>query len=136
MDDSQLIDNRPASWLGLHRCEAMVVTTGEQCKMPAQGKQYCGFHDGSNTPLSYGKEQHDQLRQKHIRYMKNPDGRFPNELRGLTCGAKTREGTPCKQRGLYSGGRCKLHGGWSTGPRTPEGKKRSAQNGKWIRGSD
>ena len=29
----------------------------------------------------------------------------------------------------YPSGRCKLHGGWSTGPKTPEGKKRSAQNG-------
>lgn len=47
----------------------------------------------------------------------------------LTCGARTRAGTPCKQRGLYSNGRCKLHGGLSTGPRTEAGKASSARNG-------
>lgn len=41
---------------------------------------------------------------------------FPEELRGLTCGAKTRAGTPCKRRDLYKSGRCRLHGGLSTGP--------------------
>lgn len=42
---------------------------------------------------------------------------FPTELRGLTCGAKTRAGAPCKRRDLYSSGRCRLHGGLSTGPK-------------------
>jgi hypothetical protein len=42
---------------------------------------------------------------------------FPEELRGLTCGARTRAGTPCKRRDLYASGRCRLHGGLSTGPK-------------------
>jgi hypothetical protein len=54
---------------------------------------------------------------------------FPEDLRGLQCGAKTRKGTPCKQTAIYSNGRCKWHGGCSTGPTTPEGKKRSSMNG-------
>lgn len=41
---------------------------------------------------------------------------FPELLRGLTCGAKTRAGTPCKRTDLFSSGRCKFHGGMSTGP--------------------
>ncbi|NCC04706.1 MAG: hypothetical protein EOM37_11845 [Proteobacteria bacterium] len=45
------------------------------------------------------------------------------------CGAKTRKGTPCKQLGIYENGRCHLHGGLSTGPKTAEGKRRSALNG-------
>jgi hypothetical protein len=53
----------------------------------------------------------------------------PAECANMTCGAKTRAGTPCKRFDLYPNGRCKFHGGMSTGPRTPEGKKRSAQNG-------
>ncbi len=44
------------------------------------------------------------------------------------CGAKTRSGTPCKRKDLLKGGRCRLHGGMSTGPKTLEGKHRSALN--------
>jgi hypothetical protein len=54
---------------------------------------------------------------------------FPKECIGMTCGAKTRAGTPCKLTSIYENGRCKFHGGLSTGPKTPEGKKRSAMNG-------
>lgn len=45
-----------------------------------------------------------------------------------TCGAKTRSGTPCQRKDLLRGGRCRLHGGLSTGPKTLEGKRRSALN--------
>ena len=45
------------------------------------------------------------------------------------CGAKTRAGTPCKRKDLYINGRCKMHGGLSTGPKTKKSKKRSSQNG-------
>jgi len=58
-----------------------------------------------------------------------PNIPFPEELRGLTCGARTRAGTPCKQTGLYRNGRCKLHGGLSTGPTTDEGRRKSSLNG-------
>ena len=56
---------------------------------------------------------------------------YPEILRQfpLICGAKTRKGTLCKRIDLYSNGRCKLHGGLSTGPTTKEGKKKSAMNG-------
>ena len=50
----------------------------------------------------------------------------------LTCGAKTRKGTPCRCKPLKNG-RCKYHGGMSTGPRTPEGRRRiaEAQRRRW-----
>lgn len=54
---------------------------------------------------------------------------FPEECRGMMCGAKTRAGTPCKLTSIFANGRCKLHGGMSTGPRTDAGRKRSALNG-------
>ncbi|WP_460727339.1 HGGxSTG domain-containing protein [Lysobacter rhizosphaerae] len=38
------------------------------------------------------------------------------------CGAQTRKGTPCQAKGRLKGGRCKWHGGCSTGPRSREGK--------------
>lgn len=52
---------------------------------------------------------------------------FPDDLRGLRCGAKTRKGTPCLRKDLYESGRCKLHGGLSTGPTTEEGRERCRQ---------
>jgi len=45
-----------------------------------------------------------------------------------TCGARTRRGTPCQAKALLRGGRCKLHGGASTGPRSPAGRLRAQQN--------
>lgn len=55
---------------------------------------------------------------------------LPRELSELTCGAKTRKGTPCKNKSIYRSGRCKFHGGLSTGPTSEEGKRRCAENGK------
>jgi len=60
----------------------------------------------------------------------SPDDPFPEVLRGLTCGARTRGGTPCKRTDLYRSGRCKLHGGLSTGPTSPEGKVIASRNAK------
>lgn len=60
---------------------------------------------------------------------------FPEECRGLQCGARTRAGTPCKSTAIMTNGRCKLHGGMSTGPRTPSGLERSRANlaSRWQR---
>ncbi|MEA3715934.1 HGGxSTG domain-containing protein [Enterobacter hormaechei] len=58
---------------------------------------------------------------------------FPDACRDLTCGAITRKGTPCKMTALYSSGRCKLHGGKSTGAKTPEGKARQLEGfRRWL----
>ena len=46
------------------------------------------------------------------------------------CGARTKStGEPCQIKDVYSNGRCKFHGGLSTGPKTKEGKVKSARNG-------
>jgi hypothetical protein len=58
----------------------------------------------------------------------------PGEMLDMRCGARTKAtGNPCKRKDIYESGRCKLHGGLSTGPRTQEGKKKSAQNGFRIK---
>ena len=54
--------------------------------------------------------------------------RFPQYLRGLTCGAIKKNGKPCRMATLGANGRCKLHGGASTGPRTAEGRARALEN--------
>ena len=48
--------------------------------------------------------------------------RFGAEWPGQRCGAKTRSGSPCKRPANKQKGRCRLHGGASTGPKTNEGK--------------
>ena len=50
---------------------------------------------------------------------------FPKRI----CGAAARQNKhqPCRQPAMINKNRCRLHGGLSTGPKTPEGKKRSAE---------
>ncbi|WP_420853660.1 HGGxSTG domain-containing protein [Sphingomonas beigongshangi] len=50
------------------------------------------------------------------------------ELRGATCGAMTRLGTPCRRSDIYRSGRCRLHGGLSTGPTSEAGRARAIAN--------
>jgi hypothetical protein len=64
---------------------------------------------------SYDEAMHELLRFKATR-----------------CGARTRLGRPCRRKKLPNG-RCRNHGGMSTGPRTPEGLRRSLQNLKQYR---
>jgi len=52
------------------------------------------------------------------------NGNRPGDFsRAPHCGAKTRRGTLCKTRAMANG-RCRLHGGLSTGPRTAAGIER------------
>lgn len=53
------------------------------------------------------------------------------------CGARTRQGTPCEALAVWDfendrprNGRCRMHGGLSTGPRTEEGKRRSQEGAR------
>ena len=55
-------------------------------------------------------------------------------LKWPRCGAHARStGKPCRAPGNGRGGRCKLHGGASTGPRTQEGiqRLRDAAKRRW-----
>ena len=46
---------------------------------------------------------------------------------GQRCGAKTRRGTACQRAAYKHNGRCALHGGRSTGPRTQRGLERISE---------
>ena len=48
--------------------------------------------------------------------------RFGPDWPGKRCLAKTRRGTECQRPAITGAGRCRLHGGRSTGPRTEEGR--------------
>lgn len=46
------------------------------------------------------------------------------------CGAKTRAGHPCRSKQLYKSGKCRNHGGLSTGPRADAGKAAIARSNR------
>lgn len=49
-----------------------------------------------------------------------------------TCGARgKRTGLPCPHTAVYANGRCRWHGGLSTGPKTAEGRAKAAMNSRW-----
>ena len=48
----------------------------------------------------------------------------PNLHLAPRCGARTRSGCPCRAPAIRGKARCRMHGGRSTGPRTPEGRQR------------
>ena len=61
----------------------------------------------------------------------NPSGDYSKAKR---CGARNRHGTPCRCPAMPNG-RCRLHGGLSTGPKTFEGleriRKTATQHGRY-----
>ena len=64
--------------------------------------------------------------------------RFGADWPGERCGAKTRRGTECQRPAYKRNGRCGLHGGQSTGARTPEGLQRiseaNVRHGRYTKG--
>jgi hypothetical protein len=64
-------------------------------------------------------------------WLKN--GNPPGDLsKAPRCGAKTRRHTACLNPAMRNG-RCRMHGGASTGPKTAQGLKRS-QRARWVHG--
>jgi hypothetical protein len=61
-----------------------------------------------------------------VRFEAGNKWRFGPERPLQSCDAKTRKGTACQKPPLRDKTRCRLHGGLSTGPKTPEGKARIA----------
>ena len=77
---------------------------------------------GEGEKIKIMNEPHANRKKKPI-LLKNGN-RQGNPMNAPRCGAKTRRGTPCKAPAMANG-RCRMHGGKSTGPRTPEGLERS-----------
>ena len=54
---------------------------------------------------------------------------FPPECVDMQCGAKAKStGEPCKSTQIHKNGRCKFHGGLSTGPKSEAGKIMALEN--------
>jgi hypothetical protein len=59
------------------------------------------------------------------------------------CGARCRDGSPCQAPPVWNksldrpvNGRCRIHGGLSTGPKTEEGRRRIAESNRSRRAMD
>jgi hypothetical protein len=61
------------------------------------------------------------------------DNRSGDPMSAPRCGARTRAGVPCRGPAIKGKARCRMHGGRSTGPRTPEGRERS-RRARWKHG--
>ena len=67
------------------------------------------------------------IKQRHDALIEAGKGtRFGDSWTGQRCLAKTRGGSLCQKAAIAGKGRCRLHGGASTGPRTVEGRSRIA----------
>ena len=96
------------------QCKMIATSTGKQCKYQAKdGTDYCRVHLKIRK-FVFNKEQNDRWRE----YWRNSfaEDPLPPGAEEMVCGAKTRNGSPCMRRNLYRSGRCRLHGGLSTGP--------------------
>jgi hypothetical protein len=90
---------------------------------------------GEYSPDRRGAQGPALLRDKHLRCPRVVAFQGAGCLRELAmpgrkkqlCGARTRRGTACRCKALANG-RCRLHGGLSTGPKTLRGKMKAFQN--------
>ncbi|WP_338152920.1 HGGxSTG domain-containing protein [Chimaeribacter coloradensis] len=91
-------------------------------------KQLKAYHQRS-------RERFERWRASGYRHDMKPHYEpMPEEIRHIPCGAKTRAGTPCKRTDISTNGRCKYHGGHSTGALTSEGKARQLEGyRRWQR---
>lgn len=81
-----------------------------------------------HTNAAFGDEPHTRREG----WLKN--GNPPGDLaEARRCGAKRRDGGSCRGPAMKNG-RCRMHGGVSTGPRTPEGLARS-RRANWKHGA-
>ncbi|WP_425502677.1 HGGxSTG domain-containing protein [Sphingobium boeckii] len=54
------------------------------------------------------------------------DGKMPRKK--TMCRATTRSGKMCRVKTIFANGRCRFHGGLSTGPKTEAGRKAALAN--------
>lgn len=81
-----------------------------------------------------GRARRDMVDEPHAKRRGNLKNSNPggDPSKAARCEALTRSGAPCRSPAMPNG-RCRMHGGASTGPRTPEGLQRSRRS-NWKHG--
>lgn len=99
----------------------------EYCTCPATRMQHADFQKACCGCFVTGCK---KLRKKGLDHYGDP---LP-VARRPACAAKRHDGLKCKEKVVPGKTKCRLHGGASTGPRTPAGKERiaSAQRRRWA----
>ncbi|WP_436174684.1 HGGxSTG domain-containing protein [Mesorhizobium sp. LjNodule214] len=97
----------------------------KQFVCPSEGKKYL-----CQDPDCYLGSRCQALNDKGLFGSGDP---LPKNQRP-TCGANTRAKSLCQMRVVPGKHRCRLHGGMSTGPKSPEGRERiaEAQRRRWA----
>lgn len=121
-----------SSFHALERCQAHLPTLSPVGRfltpwVPA-GASFTGFSWQQGQFSDAGKN----ARPQHG-VIEKPAWR-PRKADRPRCGAKTRKGSPC-QAPARENGRCRMHGGLSTGAKTEAGRQRirEAQHRRWAR---
>lgn len=124
-----------SSWHALGRCgihlPALPPVEG-RCPSPKPAPAIQSSADIDRPKLGQFSDANAGARQQHGVKAK-PSWR-PRKADRPKCGARTRKGPPC-QAPARANGRCRMHGGLSTGAKTEEGlqKIREAQHRRWAR---
>lgn len=108
----------------------------ETFSRPAPGVRLCR-KTKYVTPHERAHAHHGELGKEHKQSKSTSKTRqpvFAAKTTSWRCGATTRSGRPCVRKGLANG-RCRNHGGLSSGPRTKAGRMRiaAAQKKRWTR---
>ena len=95
-----------------------------------------------NDPLAWLREKPTAFIERQISGVRhnlrngNPSG-DPQSAPRCGARARTRANAPCRAPAVRGGKRCRMHGGGSSGPKTPEGRERSRRarlkHGKFSR---
>jgi hypothetical protein len=123
------------------RCmrKALLDAGVEFLQLPTVGVRLVAPHNNCTSTRRRARAHHGVLRilrgRKTQSSSNTPEaGVWPKHVKPPRCAAKTRTGRPCMRKAMLNG-RCRNHGGLSSGPKSDVGRQRiaEAQKQRWER---
>lgn len=118
--------------------EALLEAGVDFLVLPAVGVRLVAAHNLCTRTRRRARVRHGVIDPPYIPRSQNFSKTLPEapqlQALRLRCGAKTRHGGACQRKALANG-RCRNHGGLSSGPKSPSGRHRiaEAQRRRWAR---